>query len=43
MTGLTDRADAAMYRIKHDGKGGFVLAEAPEPSEPSHAPAEAVR
>ena len=40
VTGLTDRADAAMYRIKHDGKGGFVLAEAPEAAQ---APAEAVR
>ena len=30
VTSLTDRADAAMYRVKHDGKGGYVLADAQE-------------
>lgn len=37
VTALTDRADAAMYRVKHDGKGGFVLADAQD------QPAEAMR
>lgn len=29
---LTARADEAMYRIKHDGKGGYVIADPPGPS-----------
>lgn len=31
VTGLTDRADAAMYQIKRGAKGGFVVAAAPKP------------
>lgn len=30
VTGVTDRADAAMYEIKHGTKGGYIVARPPE-------------